>query len=81
MPQLNTLCYQVKHLVPGMGYIHLSHYPQSPAETPQIPQITAKAIGCSPQSDAKILLLNMTFIYLTEPREVDLVSTSRLHHY
>lgn len=81
MPQLNTFCSQVKRLVPGMGYTHLSHYPQSPAGIPQTSQITAKAIGCSPQSDTKILLLRMTFIYLTEPREVDLVPTSRLHHY
>lgn len=81
LPQLNTFCYQVKGLVPGMDYIQLSHSPQNPVETPKIYQTIGEAISCSPQSDAKAILLKMTFIYLTELREVELVHTSRFHPY
>ena len=49
--------------------------PKSPRETPQTPQAIAKAIGCSPQTDGKALLLKTTPVQLTEPGEVNLVPT------
>lgn len=69
MPQLDILCYQVKPLVPGMGYILLSQWPKGYHETPQ----TLQAIGWSPQPDGKALLLKTTLTYVTQCREEELV--------
>lgn len=48
-------------------------------ETPQISQAIARAIGCSPQLDNKVLLQKTTLTYLLERREVELVPDLMLH--
>ena len=63
----HTLGYQTsmspnKTSMSRMGYILLNHWPKvshGPLNTPAI----AKAIGCSPQTDGKALLLKITSTY------------------
>lgn len=63
--QLDLSCYQVKHLVPGLGYILSSCWSKGSHGNPQTTQAIAMTICCSPQTD-KALLLKSTPTLLTE---------------
>lgn len=62
--QLNILFLHMKIPVPGMGSIYLSRWPKRYRGNPQTIRATAKADGCSPQSDGMVLLLKTLLTYL-----------------
>ena len=62
------------------NWLHLiGFWPKGTHGNPQTTQVIAKAIGCSPQTEYKYLLLNTAHILLNE-HEVELVPTKSLHH-
>lgn len=75
MPQLDILCHQMKLLMPGMGYILLSHWSERYHGMPQTTQTMAKAIGYTLQCDSKALLLDKTLICVIQDGDVELVPT------
>ena len=59
-----------KIVMPGQTFIN--HWPKWLHINHKITQDIAKAIGCSPQTDGKTVLLKTTLIYFFDPGEFEL---------
>lgn len=67
--QLDISHHQVKPPVSEMDYIQLNWWPNGLHGNPQ----ATKAVGCSLQTDVKVILLKITLPYLIVHEEVKLV--------
>ena len=71
--QSEISCHQMKLPVPGLAYIQLNCWPKT--SHPQTTESVAKTMGCSPQTNSKNLLLQVTAVQLIDYGEVKGVPT------
>lgn len=74
--QLDSLYHQVKPQVPAIGYILWNCWSKGFHQALQTLQVISKAIGCSLQPDAKILLLQTTYAFHQTWRNLNWFPTS-----